>query len=102
MSRIGETTHFPDIKAKKCCQCGRWFYYNRVTKQYCGAACRQRAKRDIPPEDKNPYALNEHEQLSALIAEHKPEAFRLLEKLKAKYGFRSVEMCLDVIVELLE
>lgn len=101
MARIGMPTHFPDIKAKKCCQCGEWFYYKRLTKIYCSDACRQQAKRGVPPDDKNPNALGGYEQFAALIATEKPYAFENLQKLRDKYGFRAVEMCLDVIWALI-
>lgn len=102
MTKIGDLTHIPDIKAKKCKQCGHWFYYQRASKVFCGVNCRNQAKRGVPPEDKNPYVLNEYEQLSALISTENPLAFHLLEKLKDKYGFRSVEMCLDVVIALIQ
>lgn len=101
MAKIGIPTHFPDIKAKKCLQCGDWFYYKRSSKIYCDPNCRQQAKRGVPPDDTNPHGLGAYAQFSALIAKEKPHAFKRLEKLKEKYGYRSVEMCLDVIWNLI-
>lgn len=100
MAKIGDITHLPDIKAKKCAQCGTWFYYERKSKTYCSAACRQARRRGKPLEDNNPHLLTDYEQFAAMVSVHKPTEFEHMEKLKEKYGFRAVEMCIDVIMEL--
>ncbi len=100
MAAIGQITHLPDIKAKKCVQCGEWFYYQRITAKCCDAACRKQASRGVPADDKNPHVLTDYEQLVAIIAEHQPRAFRRLERLRDKFGERGVLMCLDVIMAM--
>lgn len=102
MPAIGQITHLPDIKAKKCIQCGEWFFYSRVTKKYCGDNCRKQADRGVPAEDKNPHVLNNYEIFSQLIAENNPRAFKRLEKINEKFGNRGVKMCLDVLMEFCE
>lgn len=103
MTAIGVITHLPEIKAKKCAQCGEWFYYKRLTAKYCpGGACRKQASRGVPPDDKNPHILTVHQKFAALIAENNPLAFKRLEKIRDVMGERGVKMCIEVLMEFCE
>jgi len=99
MTAIGAVTDYPEFKFRKCEQCGKWFFYARKTRKTCSDACRKAASRGDVPTDKNPHMLFGHEQFAAAIAANNPRAFKSLEKLKAKYGHKALEMCLDVLME---
>jgi len=98
MAKIGETTHYPDVKLRKCCQCGKWFYYDRVTKTTCSGACRKAKSRGDEPTDNNPHYLSDYEQLAILLDTHNKRAYRKLERIKAAYGDKGVRMALDLLM----
>lgn len=86
------------IKACKCSQCGQWFYYKRITSQFCSDKCRKRNQRGIEPTDMYKNDLfTENERILAGIAEHNPQAFREIEYIKEHFGQKALDRTMSVI-----